>query len=667
MTVPTRRRLAGTGSAGLLLAALLCATALIELCGALIFGLSVSVLAAISALCLRAGTPAQRKLAMEVAQHVDHIMIGGAETSFFLDKLKKKIVSDAQLANQISVSTDAIAETTEGIAAKALRASGVAGAVLQETARGREAIASSVARICAARDYAVAASKNMSELQQKSRQIQVIADVINEIATRTNLVALNAAIEAARAGESGRGFAVVAQEVRQLAQRTKSATVEIATMLREINDDADVSARSMHTLADEVNGATVPVERAVVMLDQIRQLAAESDSQMQSIADMARAHASTTTQISRSVKTILDGIEHSGREVPVAASAVLTLAETAEKVFATVTPYCDKDVHQTMRQLAQGCAARIGQLYETSLTNGTISETDLFDRKYVPVPGTNPQKYTTRFDAFTDRVLPEIQEPLVNEHSLIAYAGAVDDRGYFPTHNRRYSMPLTGNYDLDLANNRTKRIFGDRTGLRCGSNREPFLLQTYKRDTGEVMHDVSAPIYAYGRHWGGFRIGYKTIANSDTVVDELGRARLRTSRRGTGRVAGDAPPAQSVARGLTSRPPAPLLLCSGSSAPILTPFPSARLQQRAGCDVAAAESMHNANPDNRSLFAGPRLRSQRRSGGRTLAQPARQGLQPMGCLSELSGRHDRQCRCRQGAAIAAAHRPEQGCRSRCSR
>jgi methyl-accepting chemotaxis protein len=66
---------------------------------------------------------------------------------------------------------------------------------------------------------------------------------------------------------------------------------------------------------------------------------------------------------------------------------------------------------------------------------------------------------------------------------------------------------------VDIVNNRTKRIFSDRTGKRCGSNTQPFLLQTYKRDTGEVMHDLSAPIYVNGQHWGGFRIGYRSAAH----------------------------------------------------------------------------------------------------------------------------------------------------------
>jgi methyl-accepting chemotaxis protein len=303
-------------------------------------------------------------------------------------------------------------------------------------------------------------------------------------------------------------------------------------MLRQIQEQAELSSGSMKALAEQVGDATAPAERAVAMLDEIRALAAESDAQVQAIASAAREHVGTTGQMSRSLKTILDGMERSGREVPVAAGAVLTLAETAEKVFAVISQHRqgeadgqdggqgddNADRHATIRHAAMRAAARVAQTFEEAVRDGRISEADLFDRNYQPIPGTNPQKFTTRFDRFTDETLPAIQEPILEEHATVAYAGAVDDRGYFPTHNRRFSRPLTGNYDVDLANNRTKRIFSDRTGSRCGSNTQPFLLQTYKRDTGEVMHDVSVPIYVYGRHWGGFRIGYRSAAETGLGV-----------------------------------------------------------------------------------------------------------------------------------------------------
>ncbi|GAK87296.1 methyl-accepting chemotaxis protein [Vibrio ponticus] len=74
---------------------------------------------------------------------------------------------------------------------------------------------------------------------------------------------------------------------------------------------------------------------------------------------------------------------------------------------------------------------------------------------------------------------------------------------------------LTGNPDIDIVRNRTKRIFGDRVGQKCGSHTQTMLLQTYKRDTGEIMHDLSVPIYVNNKHWGAVRLGYKPIDHVD--------------------------------------------------------------------------------------------------------------------------------------------------------
>ena len=85
---------------------------------------------------------------------------------------------------------------------------------------------------------------------------------------------------------------------------------------------------------------------------------------------------------------------------------------------------------------------------------------------------------------------------------------ATDINGYVPTHNNNFSHAQTGNYELDLAKSITKRIFTDREGKRCGNHSSAFLLQTYKRDTGEVMHDFLVPVFVNGKRWGGVRVGY---------------------------------------------------------------------------------------------------------------------------------------------------------------
>jgi len=206
---------------------------------------------------------------------------------------------------------------------------------------------------------------------------------------------------------------------------------------------------------------------------------------------------------------MLGRLDRSQADAGVASNDVIELAELAEKVLGSLGGHTMGTHHDTIRGIAVGTAKQIGALFEAAIAKGEISEAALFDRRYEPIANTNPQKFHSGFDRFTDSVLPPIQEAILEDYSFVLFAGAVDENGYFPTHNRRYSKPLTGDYQTDLLNNRTKRIFNDRTGARCGSSTAEFLLQTYKRDTGEVIHDLSAPIFVNGRHWGGFRVGYR--------------------------------------------------------------------------------------------------------------------------------------------------------------
>ena len=437
-------------------------------------------------------------------------MIGAAETSFFVDSIKNKIAQDVQAANSIVAGSEQNASTTEQIAANAERASGIAAEVRTESVAGRTEVNQGLEQISKARDDAQTASEMMRVLQEKSRRIHGITEVISEIAARTNLLALNAAIEAARAGEHGRGFGVVAGEVRQLAQRTKEATDDIGSMVTAINVEAERAAGGMQALSSKVMEASQNVERVHGFLSNIERAASTSEEEIQQIAHASREHVETTHKIAAAILKIRDGMLETDTELPRVAASAMALSERAEIVYDAIAESGAATQHDQIRIVASNAARQIGKLFEQAIANGRITEAALFDRQYRPLPNTAPPKHSTQFDAFTDRVLPDIQEPILDAMPQLAYAGAVDDNGYFPTHNKKFSKPLTGDYDIDLVNNRTKRIFTDRTGKRCGSNTKPFLLQTYKRDTGEVMHDLSVPIYVHGKHWGGFRIGYRS-------------------------------------------------------------------------------------------------------------------------------------------------------------
>ena len=455
---------------------------------------------------------ASRSFIAVVGHSIDDIMIGAAETSYFVDSVKKKIEQDVQTAVAVVLSAEQVARSTEQIALNAERAARVAAEVHSESVAGRAEVDQGLQRISSARGEAQLAASTMIALQEKSRAITGFTEVISEISARTNLLALNAAIEAARAGEHGRGFAVVAGEVRQLAHRTKEATDEISAMVRAINEQAEKSSKGMASLAGVVSEAAGNVERVHTFLGNIERSSVVSEAEIGQIAQAAREHVDTTRNITDSLSRIRDSMLSTNAELPRATGSAMALAEKAESIAGALGESSIASDHDPIRIAAQDAAAQVGRLFSDAIKAGQISRDALFDRRYQPIPKTNPPKHSTQFDAFTDRALPALQEGLLEKMPHLAYAGAVDNNGYFPTHNKKFSQPLTGNYDVDIVNNRTKRIFNDRTGARCGANTKPFLLQTYKRDTGEVMHDLSAPIYVDGKHWGGFRIGYRSSA-----------------------------------------------------------------------------------------------------------------------------------------------------------
>ena len=440
---------------------------------------------------------------------IDRLMIGSAETAHYLEAVAAKIRKELGSVEGIAGDADRIVKDIEQLAGNAQRAFAAAAEVRRESMTGTQALERSIRHIDRAHAEAQGVTTLMADLQAQSRRIQDVTGLIDEIASRTNLLALNAAIEAARAGESGRGFAVVASEVRNLAQRTKTATDDISTMLREVNQKAERATVETNALAQGITDLTKTTTGLQALFANIERLANASEIEVQRLSDASRINVGSVQSIAAASNGIVESMQANVKEIPEVTESVLHLSENAEDLHYLSSTFNAVTHHDGIRIAAQRVARQIENLFEQAITSGAISRQALFSREYLPIEGTDPPKYTTSFDGFTDAALPELQEALLEAFPNIVYAGAIDDNGYWPTHNRRFSKPLTGKYDIDLVNNRTKRIFCDRTGQRAGKNTRAFLLQTYKRDTGEVMHDLSLPILVHGRHWGGLRVGYK--------------------------------------------------------------------------------------------------------------------------------------------------------------
>ena len=200
------------------------------------------------------------------------------------------------------------------------------------------------------------------------------------------------------------------------------------------------------------------------------------------------------------------------------AAAALLLALAAAAAHAQTTKVggqvpVESLTAQEREMLALGneFARRVTETIDRWISAKEVTPDRLFSFLYYPMPDTDPPKFTTDYDRLSDRDIQSIEENILARSREIVFTVMVDKNGYLPTHNQRYSMPLTGNLASDLVNNRTKRIFNDRTGLAAAQSVAPFLIQTYQRDTGETMSDLSVPVFVQGKHWGAVRIGYRRL------------------------------------------------------------------------------------------------------------------------------------------------------------
>ncbi|MHB1661428.1 MAG: sensor domain-containing diguanylate cyclase [bacterium] len=153
------------------------------------------------------------------------------------------------------------------------------------------------------------------------------------------------------------------------------------------------------------------------------------------------------------------------------------------------------------------CAAEIVNIIEDALKKGEISSSDIWDRNYITVPNTSPQKYKTHFSDFIKSHIQPIEDKYLRLDPNFRFFVLTDNNGYVAAHNSINDQPLSGDYKKDLYGNRSMRIFDDPVGLAVAKNTDKFIVQTYPRDTGEIMSDIGVPLFIEGKHWGGIRVG----------------------------------------------------------------------------------------------------------------------------------------------------------------
>lgn len=351
--------------------------------------------------------------------------------------------------------------------------------------------------------------ETVSTLSRNSENITNILRLVEEFSDQTNLLALNASIEAARAGDAGRGFAVVADEVRELSRKVGEATQQIGTNIAEMSSLVGQTEEGAGAILDSVQEAegllTRTSDQFIGMVASFEQMSQQLSTISTAIEELSATNRLThenvasIAELSHSVKEDMDSTRASAYELEEATQ------QTQELLSRFIIGYGG---FEAITRLGMEWAGKIMQVMEEQAAKGV----DLFAKDYRAL---NPEdryvQYMTSYVSSLEPVLQPVLDGFLQEKPDFAYAVAANTDGYVPVHHANVSRPRTGNPDEDNTYSRNMRKYFDtRAEQRRCTHESPFLLQTFIRDTGQILNDLSIPLYVGGRHWGALIMGFET-------------------------------------------------------------------------------------------------------------------------------------------------------------
>ncbi|HVL74876.1 MAG TPA: methyl-accepting chemotaxis protein [Noviherbaspirillum sp.] len=359
----------------------------------------------------------------------------------------------------------------------------------------------SAASVAKARTAVEQVGQGVASVTDKLSDVAAAAHDITQVALQTRLVAFNASVEAKRAGEAGRGFGVVAEAVKDLAAKVEHSSKLIMSTVEEL--EARISALAADIRSDAAGAGSQGFEAAVSEVERsVEAIAAAARQNLQACTGVLGSVDGLSAQVGKTAQALESARTRTEGFLSLSESLIDLAAESG--IETEDTPFIKASIDIT---------ARIGAMFEDAVREGRIGLEDLFDQNYRPVPGSDPEQFVTRFTDFCDATLQDLLDSVLGWSPKVAFGVICDQRGYIPTHNRKYAKPMSKDKVWNQANCRNRRFFIGRTEMAAIRNERPFLLQTYRRDMGGgqfvVMKNLSVPLFVAGRRWGVFRMGYQ--------------------------------------------------------------------------------------------------------------------------------------------------------------
>ena len=277
-----------------------------------------------------------RQIVTQVKQSAEQVNTSVGSNEATIRQLAESALQQATEITRTLDSVQQMSQSVQDVAENARQAAAIARSASTSAQTGGAAIDRTVASILNLRETVAETAKKVKRLGESSLAISKAVTLINQLATKTRLLAINASIEAALAGEQGQGFAVVAEEVGSLAVQSASATQEIAQIVEAIQRETGEVVRAMEDSTAQVVEGTNLVEQTKRSLGQILDVSRQIDELVESISTATVSQSQTSQTLTALMQQIAQVSERTSESSRQASDALKQTVEVAQQLQASV-------------------------------------------------------------------------------------------------------------------------------------------------------------------------------------------------------------------------------------------------------------------------------------------------------------------------------------------
>ncbi|CAA6800477.1 MAG: Methyl-accepting chemotaxis protein [uncultured Thiotrichaceae bacterium] len=285
-------------------------------------------------------------LAEETSETLTEVRDVATEVQSTSENVKTRLVSVNKLATQeqehaeqTAFQIDKMLKRLDEIATSASETNEVAHNTTISTKKAHQSVTGTVEGMADIRETVQDTGKRIKQLGERSQEISYIIDIINTIAERTTVLALNASMQAVAAGDAGRGFSVIADEIQRLAESSRESTGQISTLVRNIQQETNTTIATMDKTIEQVIDGSTRAEDAAQQMKEVLENTSQLVQSVEQIASSSHEQVNISNELKQKAESIMQSTKNTGREISFLTGLSHNMSDFAQKLVQTVNVF----------------------------------------------------------------------------------------------------------------------------------------------------------------------------------------------------------------------------------------------------------------------------------------------------------------------------------------